>query len=331
MIICYGRLQATSACHNCEPRLQGWQFQSSHEAVVWSRTWQCSSACSRCDEFAANRPLGPGVHQHGRGSEAAAPICLANREPVYYSRFWYGIRGLGGCRCQPVSRGKLTIKLILRTDVFGRTSPGDIHLTCVNGYFGERHCDMAARYGAEVRRIERPWGEVFTLAEIEAAIKLHKPQILWLCYGVPFARILAASLPPLRDRLIRAARSGDFDGDAAAHVRHRRRVPPARGAPAPRYGRSPRAHTHTSAPNHTNKGTRARAPTRQRMHNGIPADARAHARTNAGPERARKHSESSPSRECTHPRAARRRPHRACTQPGARADHGAVTGAGRRA
>ena len=230
-----------------------------------------------------------------------------------------------------MSRGKLTIKLILRTDVFGRTSPGDIHLTCVNGYFGERHCDMAARYGAEVRRIERPWGEVFTLAEIEAAIKLHKPQILWLCYGVPFARILAASLPPLRDRLIRAARSGDFDGDAAAHVRHRRRVPPARGAPAPRYGRSPRAHTHTSAPNHTNKGTRARAPTRQRMHNGIHADARAHARTNAGPERARKHSESSPSRECTHPRAARRRPHRACTQTGARADHGAVTGAGRRA
>ena len=42
---------------------------------------------------------------------------------------------------------------------------------------------MASRYGAEVRRIERPWGEVFTLAEIEAAIKLHKPQILWLCYG----------------------------------------------------------------------------------------------------------------------------------------------------
>ena len=64
-----------------------------------------------------------------------------------------------------------------------RTSPGDIHLTCVNGYFGERHCDMASRYGADVRRIERPWGEVFTLAEIEAAINQHKPQILWLCYG----------------------------------------------------------------------------------------------------------------------------------------------------
>ena len=40
----------------------------------------------------------------------------------------------------------------------------------VNGYFGERLCDMAGRYGAEVRRLERPWGEVFTVEEIEAAL-----------------------------------------------------------------------------------------------------------------------------------------------------------------
>ncbi len=28
-------------------------------------------------------------------------------------------------------------------------------LTCVNGYFGERHCDMASRYGADVRYVLR--------------------------------------------------------------------------------------------------------------------------------------------------------------------------------
>nr|AND95621.1 Alanine-glyoxylate aminotransferase [Chromera velia] len=63
------------------------------------------------------------------------------------------------------------------------TSPGDVHLTCVNGYFGERHCDMASRYGAKVERLERPWGEAFTLAEITAAMEKTKPQILWLCYA----------------------------------------------------------------------------------------------------------------------------------------------------
>ncbi|CEM02003.1 unnamed protein product [Vitrella brassicaformis CCMP3155] len=63
------------------------------------------------------------------------------------------------------------------------TSPGDIHLTCVSGYFGERHCDMASRYGADVRRIEKPWGEVFTLDEIKKAVAEHKPQVLWICYA----------------------------------------------------------------------------------------------------------------------------------------------------
>ena len=35
------------------------------------------------------------------------------------------------------------------------TEPGDVHLTFVNGYFGERHCDMASRYGAKVVRVEK--------------------------------------------------------------------------------------------------------------------------------------------------------------------------------
>ena len=42
------------------------------------------------------------------------------------------------------------------------TSPGDKHLVLVNGYFGLRHCDMASRYGAEIIKLEKPWGEVFT-------------------------------------------------------------------------------------------------------------------------------------------------------------------------
>ena len=49
--------------------------------------------------------------------------------------------------------------------------PGDRVLIAINGYFGERMYDMAGRYGATVDRLERPWGEVFDPAEIEAALK----------------------------------------------------------------------------------------------------------------------------------------------------------------
>jgi alanine-glyoxylate transaminase/serine-glyoxylate transaminase/serine-pyruvate transaminase len=53
--------------------------------------------------------------------------------------------------------------------------PGDTVVIGCNGYFSERMCDMAQRYGANVKRIEKPWGGVFSLEEIEASLKAHKP------------------------------------------------------------------------------------------------------------------------------------------------------------
>jgi alanine-glyoxylate transaminase / serine-glyoxylate transaminase / serine-pyruvate transaminase len=61
--------------------------------------------------------------------------------------------------------------------------PGNIALIGVNGYFGERLCNMASRYGADVRRIEKPWGQVFTLEEIGAALEKNRPAILGLVHG----------------------------------------------------------------------------------------------------------------------------------------------------
>ncbi len=61
--------------------------------------------------------------------------------------------------------------------------PEDVVLIGVNGYFGERLCDMASRYGADVRRIEKPWGEVFTLDEIGSALETHRPVLLGLVHG----------------------------------------------------------------------------------------------------------------------------------------------------
>jgi alanine-glyoxylate transaminase/serine-glyoxylate transaminase/serine-pyruvate transaminase len=52
--------------------------------------------------------------------------------------------------------------------------PGDSVLVGVNGYFSERIYEMATRYGAEVRRLENPWGKVFELEDLEKALQ-EKP------------------------------------------------------------------------------------------------------------------------------------------------------------
>lgn len=63
------------------------------------------------------------------------------------------------------------------------TSPGDKHVVFVAGYFGERHMAMSKKYGAENVCIKKDYGEIFSLAEIRAAIEEHKPNMIWLCHG----------------------------------------------------------------------------------------------------------------------------------------------------
>jgi alanine-glyoxylate transaminase / serine-glyoxylate transaminase / serine-pyruvate transaminase len=63
------------------------------------------------------------------------------------------------------------------------TEPGDVVLIGVAGYFGNRLVDMAGRYGADVRTITKPWGQVFTLEELRTAVETHRPVILALVHA----------------------------------------------------------------------------------------------------------------------------------------------------
>src|SRR5579863_9277896 len=47
--------------------------------------------------------------------------------------------------------------------------PGDVVVVGVNGLFGERMCDVAARLGAEVVRVDAPWGKPLDPAALLAA------------------------------------------------------------------------------------------------------------------------------------------------------------------
>src|SRR5215212_2655314 len=56
--------------------------------------------------------------------------------------------------------------------------PGERVLVCINGVFGNRLADMAERAGGEVTKIERSWGEVFTVGEVKEALARVKPQVV---------------------------------------------------------------------------------------------------------------------------------------------------------
>ncbi len=61
--------------------------------------------------------------------------------------------------------------------------PEDVVLVGVMGYFGNRLVDMAGRYGADVRTMMKPWGEVFSLEELRSNLEKHRPAILALVHA----------------------------------------------------------------------------------------------------------------------------------------------------
>ena len=61
--------------------------------------------------------------------------------------------------------------------------PGDNVLVAVLGYFGERLAEIAGRYGAQVDRIDRPWGEVFDPDEVKTALGQKKYKLLALVHA----------------------------------------------------------------------------------------------------------------------------------------------------
>jgi alanine-glyoxylate transaminase / serine-glyoxylate transaminase / serine-pyruvate transaminase len=73
--------------------------------------------------------------------------------------------------------------------------PGDSMIACQNGVFGGRIADVAVRAGANVTKLERPFGEVFDPAEIAAAVDQHKPKVV----GIVHAETSTGALQPLEE------------------------------------------------------------------------------------------------------------------------------------
>ncbi|XP_001630921.2 alanine--glyoxylate aminotransferase isoform X1 [Nematostella vectensis] len=60
---------------------------------------------------------------------------------------------------------------------------GETFLVCENGMWGMRAKDIADRQGLDVRVIKKTPGEAFTLEDIEAALKEHKPAAMFITHS----------------------------------------------------------------------------------------------------------------------------------------------------
>ncbi len=122
--------------------------------------------------------LGPGPSMaHPRVLQAMAHPLLGHLDPKFIA-LMKEVQAL--LRFVFQTENKMTLPISgtgsagMEAAVANLLEPGDSILVGVNGYFSERLCDMAGRYGAEVRRLEKPWGEVFYPEEIEMELR-RKP------------------------------------------------------------------------------------------------------------------------------------------------------------
>jgi alanine-glyoxylate transaminase/serine-glyoxylate transaminase/serine-pyruvate transaminase len=81
----------------------------------------------------------------------------------------------------------------MEATVVNLIEPGDSMLVCVNGIFGARMVDVAERAGARVTKVERPWGEVFTPADLAAALERAKPKVV----GIVMAETSTGAWQPI--------------------------------------------------------------------------------------------------------------------------------------
>ena len=56
--------------------------------------------------------------------------------------------------------------------------PGEKVMVFVNGYFGERMCEMVERIGGELIRVDCEWGRGFDQDEMRRLIKKHSPKVV---------------------------------------------------------------------------------------------------------------------------------------------------------
>ena len=131
--------------------------------------------------------LGPGPsNSHPRVLQALAMPTVGHLDP-YYLSVMNEIQELLRYAWQTENQVTFSISGTgsggMEAAIANLVEPEDLVLVCINGFFGERIAEMAERAGARLIRLEKDWGEVFSLDEINEALQEHCPSILALVHA----------------------------------------------------------------------------------------------------------------------------------------------------
>ncbi|MGV3608537.1 MAG: pyridoxal-phosphate-dependent aminotransferase family protein [Planctomycetaceae bacterium] len=143
--------------------------------------------------------LGPGPSDtHPRVLQALAKPTVGHLDP-YYLETMNNLQEL--LRRTFKTKNPMTMAISgtgsagMETVVDNLIEPGDSMVVCVNGVFGGRMVDVAQRAGANVTKVERPWGEVFTVEDLLPVLKSAKPKVV----GIVMAETSTGAWQPIEE------------------------------------------------------------------------------------------------------------------------------------
>jgi len=143
--------------------------------------------------------LGPGPSDiHPRVLQAMGKNTVGHLDP-YYLRLMDDSQKMLRALFRTENRMTFSVSATgsagMEATVVNLIEPGDSMIVCVNGVFGARMCDVAERAGANVTRVERPWGDVFTPDDIKDALAQAKPKLV----GIVMAETSTGAWQPIEE------------------------------------------------------------------------------------------------------------------------------------
>ncbi len=143
--------------------------------------------------------MGPGPSDiHPRVLRALSAGTVGHLDP-YYLELMNGMQQMLRQVMRTENRMTMAVSATgsagMEATVVNLIEPGDSMIVCVNGVFGGRMLDVAERAGAKVTRVDRPWGEVFSPADLKDALHKAKPKVV----GIVMAETSTGAYQPIEE------------------------------------------------------------------------------------------------------------------------------------
>ncbi|REK15766.1 MAG: alanine--glyoxylate aminotransferase family protein [Planctomycetota bacterium] len=143
--------------------------------------------------------LGPGPSDiHPRVLQAIGKPTVGHLDPYYLQlmdEMREMLRGVFRTKNEMTLAISGTGSAGMETAVVNVIEPGDAMVVCVNGVFGARMTDVAERAGAKVTKVEKPWGEVFSVDDLKDTLSKAKPKVV----GIVMAETSTGAWQPIHE------------------------------------------------------------------------------------------------------------------------------------